>query len=143
MANKTQPKTVGDLLLAHISDEYNFASMTVKMPASGTPHNVPQVAGVYGTFSGTVFTAVLNASINTTTALLLAGPAIVAAANDAVTTVEYTVLTKFTGVVLNKNAIPLVDTAGTATTLATLVTQLEALGARVIADPTKKTTQTT
>jgi hypothetical protein len=145
MANKTQPKTIGDILLAHISDEYNFSSGTLKMPASGTPHNVPQVAGMPGVWNNStkVLTLSLNAAIGDATALVVAGPALSAQANDAATTVKYTILTNFNGVVLNKNGIPLVDSAGTTITLATLVTALETLGAKVIIDPAKKTTQTT
>lgn len=146
MANKTKPKTIEDVLLHHESDEFNFYSGTVKMPASGTPHTMSQVAGMPATWdqANERATLVLNAAISTTTALVLMGPAVSAAANDAENAAQqYTILTNFSNVVINKNGLPLTDSAGTTITLATLVSQLEALGAKVLADPTKVATQTT
>lgn len=144
MTTYTKPGTFGDLLLSKISDEFNLASATVKMPASGGPHNAAQVAGMPGVWDATNkrVTLSLNAAIGSATALVLWGPKITAQADDNEEADKYTVLVDFEGVVINKNAIPLTDSAGTSITLATLVTQLESLGAKVVADPVKKTTQT-
>ncbi len=145
MANKTKPKVGGDVLISHLSDLYSVESGTVKMPASGGAHDVAQVAGMPAVWDATNkrATLVLNAAVNTTTCLVLHGPALASKANDFETTDKYTIVFNPEGCVINKNAIPTTDSAGTTITLATLVTQLETLGFKVVADPVKKSTQTT
>ena len=62
-----------------------------------------------------------------------------AAGTDTDAVPEYTILNDFTGAVLNEDAIPANDMEGNPFTIATIVTAIEALGAKFVQEPVKTT----
>jgi len=145
MPSSRRAFTGGDLLLGKISSNFNFASGQLTAPGSGGVWNfyLDQVAGYPLLASNVLAIATDEASV---VALLVFGNRLDDLADSASTTEvpQYTILNDFTGVVINKDVIATKDAslAATAFTLATIVTALEALGAKVVTGPTKSTTQT-
>jgi hypothetical protein len=107
-------------------------------PASAT---ITQIAGLPLKANNVIALATEEASV---VALAVWGPAIhdLAADADTAAVPPYTIINDFTGAVINQNAIVATDPAGTDYTLATIVTALEALGAKVVSEPVKTSTQT-
>lgn len=146
MAVKSSVKMAGDVFIARgISGQYNLLSVKVKAPASGGPHTVAQIAGMPCSINEVtgVATILLATEEGTAEGLLLHGPALDAVANDAQGADSYSIVQKGEGVVVNTDALPTADSAGTSYTMATLQTALEALGFKYVTEPVKKSTQTT
>lgn len=153
MAVKTSVLVGGDVLIHRESAQKNMVSGTLKFPAAGGPHNLPQVAGYPAVYDATtkVFTLVQNNGTGNdtpdTNCLLIHGEPLSAVADGFATPKSslYSAVNKGDGVVINKDAIPLVDTLATPGTLvqSEIITALEALNFKFVSEPVKKTTQIT
>jgi hypothetical protein len=131
----------GDLLIHIESEQRCLTSGQITAAATPALTNIPNVCGLPLLAANVIALATEEASV---VALAVWGRAIndLAADGDTAAVPPYTIIDDFTGAVINQNAIALADPAGTSYTLATIVTALEALGAKVVAEPVKTTTQT-
>jgi len=131
----------GDLIINE--SPHIFGRDSVKLDAGAAALTITDrdPIGVFCTDDGTI---VLAGSEATLTGIVVESqedlPATMAA--DALTTMPYAVLRRGE-VVINKNAIPAADPQGAAFNVATIVTRLEALGFKVLTNPTATSTQTT
>ncbi len=151
MPVKTSVLVGGDVLIHRESAQKNMVGGQLKFPASGGPHNLPQVAGYPAVYNKTtkIFTLVVDGgSGNDTTdtnCLLIHGEALASVADNTTTPKVslYSGVNDGDGVVINKDALPTLDVAGGTLNQAEIITALEAKGFKFVSEPVKKTTQTT
>ena len=135
--------TAGDLLV-HIESTQRCLSSTQLKGRAATGTEAYNLAVPVAGFPliATYIPAIATEEASVIALVVFGNPwgAIAAGANTAEVP-PYTIIEDFTGAVINQNAIATVDLAGAAFTLATIVTALEALGAKFVSEPVKQTEQ--